>query len=198
MDLGGTIQEAREAQGLMVSELARRAGLTTAGVMYIEEHATGRTRLESVVKIARALGIGLEELVEKAEARDPSDPPKVIALPSLQLTNLHPEQLDERLRETTSATTARRLLDTLEAEERDLEEFYPRHVAPQLERTRLYKATALDRWLKLADDKRDPASNRFKGVVEIAAEIGVTQKSLRDEANATPAKLPGEARGRAS
>ncbi len=29
----------------------------------------------------------------------------------------------------------------------------------------------MDRWVKLADKKRDPASNRFKTVAEIAEEL---------------------------
>jgi hypothetical protein len=51
---------------------------------------------------------------------------------------------------------------------------------PKLVRALIYRAAILDRWAKLADTRRDPGSNRFKSVEEIAGEIAATQEWLKD------------------
>jgi transcriptional regulator with XRE-family HTH domain len=178
MDLANAIRNAREDQGIMVSEVARRAGLTTAGVMAIESGRVRNPGIETVVKIAHALGVDVGELL-KEEAS--SNAPKVVALPSTPVTDIAPSDLDERLRSAESAAQADRILRDLEAEARDLEEFFPRHVAQKLDRARLYAAAARDRWLKLADDRRDPASNRFKTVSEVAGELGGRYKAFSSD-----------------
>jgi transcriptional regulator with XRE-family HTH domain len=188
MDIARTIREARDAQGLLVSEVARRAGLTTAGVMAIESGRVRNPGVESVVKIARALGVEPGDLLKDVS-------PKVVALPSTPLVDTSPEDLDERLRDAGSAATAEAMLRAVEAEENTLLEVMARHVSPKLDRARLYRMTITDRWVKLADEKRDPAANRFKGVFEIAGEIAAGQEWLRDQMSEEPGKKPEDAAG---
>jgi transcriptional regulator with XRE-family HTH domain len=75
MDIGKNIREVRERQGLMVSEVARRADLTISGVTSIETGRVQRPAVQTVVRLARALGVEPGELlreepatVEKTEA----------------------------------------------------------------------------------------------------------------------------------
>jgi len=178
MDIGKNIREAREAQGLMVSEVARRAGLTVSGVTSIETGRVRKPAAETVVHIARALGIDPGELLKE------KPDPRVVAIPSTPLTDTAVEDLDERLRNAESTAEVDRMLRAIHEEERDLEGFIPRHIAPKLDRARLYRAAILDRWVKLADNRRDPRSNRFKSVSEIASELGGRFKSVSETISA--------------
>ena len=188
MDIGKNIREAREAQGLLVSEVARRAGLTVSGVQFVEDGRVRNPSVDTVVKIARALGVAPGELLKEAPDL------KVVALPSTPLVDIPPEDLDERLRNAGSAATVEAMLRTVEAEENALLELMARRVSPKLDRAKLYHLAIYDRWLKLADEKRDPSANRFKGVLEIAREIDAGQKWLRDQTREEPGqKVEGEA-----
>jgi transcriptional regulator with XRE-family HTH domain len=166
MDIGKNIREAREAQGLMVSEVARRAGLTVSGVQFVEDGRVRNPSVDTVVKIARALGVAPGELLKEAPDL------KVVALPSTPLIDTAPEDLDERLRSAGSAATVEGILRAVEAEEKSLLELMARHVRPKLDRARLYRTVITDRWVKLTDERRDPLSNRFKSVSEIDEELG--------------------------
>src|SRR5215217_4222853 len=99
MDIGKNIREARDAQGLMVSEVARRAGLTVSGVQFVEDGRVRNPSVDTVVKIARALGVAPGELLKEAPEL------KVVALPSTPLIDTAPEDFDERLRSARSAAT---------------------------------------------------------------------------------------------
>jgi transcriptional regulator with XRE-family HTH domain len=92
MDIGKRIRDLREERGLTQRELARRAGLTPSGVGFIEHGQTRNPSAETVVAIARALGVPVEELLgepvplaeasqetgrleqERLEADSPKDP----------------------------------------------------------------------------------------------------------------------------
>ena len=76
MDIGKRIRELREERGLSQREVARRAGLTPSGVGFIELGQTQQPSAKTVVAIARALNVPVEELLAdapvpagKAEAR---------------------------------------------------------------------------------------------------------------------------------
>jgi transcriptional regulator with XRE-family HTH domain len=76
MDIGKRIRELREERGLSQREVARRAGLTPSGVGFIELGQTQQPSAKTVVAIARALSVPVEELLAdapvpagKAEAR---------------------------------------------------------------------------------------------------------------------------------
>jgi transcriptional regulator with XRE-family HTH domain len=82
MDIGKRIRDLREERGLTQRELARRAGLTPSGVGFIEHGQTRNPSAETVVAIARALGVPVEELLgeemerleeERLEADSPKD-----------------------------------------------------------------------------------------------------------------------------
>jgi transcriptional regulator with XRE-family HTH domain len=166
MDIGKNIREAREEQGLIVSEVARRAGLTISGVTSIE---TGRVRnptIDTVVHIARALGVEPAELLK--EAPDP----KVIALPRTPLTDTDLAELDKWRKSARSAAEADKGLRDITAEVRDLEQFRTGIVSRKIDRAHLIKAALLDTYVKLADDRRDPTSNVFKSIEQIASELG--------------------------
>ena len=68
MDNGGIgekIREARERQGRKVSEVARRAGLTISGVSSIETGRVKRPAIQTVLRLASALGIDPASLLEE-------------------------------------------------------------------------------------------------------------------------------------
>jgi transcriptional regulator with XRE-family HTH domain len=68
MDNGGIgekFREVRERQGLKVSEVARRAGLTISGVTSIETGRVKRPAIQTVLRLASALGINPANLLEE-------------------------------------------------------------------------------------------------------------------------------------
>src|SRR5829696_3342876 len=162
MDIGKNIREAREAQGLMVSEVARRAGLTVSGVTSLESGRVRKPAADTVVRIARALGLDPGDLL-KEEAT-----PEVTALPSTPLIDTSPEELDERLRNAGSTSEVEAMLNHASVEERDLERFRSSTLGPKLARAQIYRTAIYDRWTKLADPRFD---RLFKSVREIAQEL---------------------------
>jgi transcriptional regulator with XRE-family HTH domain len=170
--VGQNIRRAREEQGRGVSEVARRAGLTVSGVSFVEQGKVQNPTVDTIIRIAESLGVDPADLLKGVGAV-----PKVVALPRTPLADTAPEDLDERLGGLGSAAAASKMLDAIEAEERGLVEFAPRHIGPKLARARLYRAVVMDRWVKLADKKRNPASNRFKTVAEIAEELDAGRES---------------------
>jgi len=183
--VGKNIRRAREDQGLLVSEVARRAGLTVSGVQFVEQGKVQNPTVGTVIRIAEALGVDPGDLLRGVETA-----PKVVALPRTPLSDTAPEDLDALLENTRSAASSSKMLDAIEAEERDLVEFAPRHIGPKLDRARLYRMAITDRWVKLADKKRDPASNRFKTVSEIAEELGAGQEWLKDRKKSQEEREP--------
>lgn len=61
--LATRIQKRMDELGMTQADLARKTGLTTANVAYIVNGKTKDPRLSSVVVIAKALGMSLDELV---------------------------------------------------------------------------------------------------------------------------------------
>jgi transcriptional regulator with XRE-family HTH domain len=184
--VGKNIRRAREDQGLLVSEVARRAGLTVSGVQFVEQGKVQNPTVGTVMKIAEALGVDPGDLL----TRGVETAPKVVALPRTPLADTAPEDLDALLENTRSTAAASKMLVAIEAEERDLVEFAPRHIGPKLDRARLYRMAITDRWVKLADKKRDPASNRFKTVSEVAEELGEGQEWLKDRKKSQEEREP--------
>jgi len=66
MDVGKRIRQLREERGLSQREVARRAGLTPSGVGFIELGQTQQPSAKTVVAIARALNVPVEELLADA------------------------------------------------------------------------------------------------------------------------------------
>lgn len=58
------VTAAREQRGLTITELAARAGLTRQTIYSIETRPGHRPTLEVLRKIARALEVPIEELIE--------------------------------------------------------------------------------------------------------------------------------------
>jgi transcriptional regulator with XRE-family HTH domain len=65
MDIGKRIRDLREERGLTQREVARRAGLTPSGVGFIEHGQTRNPSAETVLAVARALGVPVEELLRE-------------------------------------------------------------------------------------------------------------------------------------
>src|SRR5215210_3913648 len=65
MDIGKRIRDLREERGLTQREVARRAGLTPSGVGFIEHGQTRNPSAETVMAVARALGVPVEELLRE-------------------------------------------------------------------------------------------------------------------------------------
>ena len=76
MDIGKRIRDLREERGLTQREVARRAGLTPSGVGFIEHGQTRNPSAETVVAIARALGVPVEELLEVEETAPLANAPQ--------------------------------------------------------------------------------------------------------------------------
>jgi transcriptional regulator with XRE-family HTH domain len=80
MDIGKRIRDLREERGLTQREVARRAGLTPSGVGFIEHGQTRNPSAETVMAVARALGVPVEELLREPvpldEAPSPAGPEK--------------------------------------------------------------------------------------------------------------------------
>ena len=183
--VGTNIRRAREEQGRGVSEVARRAGLTVSGVSFVEQGKVQNPTVDTIIRIAEALGVDPADLLRGVGAA-----PKVVALPRTPLADTAPEDLDARLGGLGSAAAASKLMDAIEAEERGLVEFAPRHIGPKLDRARLYRMAITDRWVKLADKKREAASTRFKTVSEIAEELGAGQEWLKDRKKSQEEREP--------
>jgi transcriptional regulator with XRE-family HTH domain len=76
VEIGKRIKELREERGLSQREVARRAGLTPSAVGFIEHGQTRNPSVETVVAVARALGVGAGELFRpKASTGKAKAPP---------------------------------------------------------------------------------------------------------------------------
>jgi transcriptional regulator with XRE-family HTH domain len=65
-EIGKRVRELREARGLSQSEVARRAGITPSAVHFIESGRTKEPSASTVAAIARAIGVGVEEVFEES------------------------------------------------------------------------------------------------------------------------------------
>jgi transcriptional regulator with XRE-family HTH domain len=185
MELGKRLRDRREELRLTQAGLADRADITPNTVSMIERgHSIPSIKM--LLRLADALDVEPGELLSR---------PKVVALPSTPLVDTAPEDLDERLRSAGSAATVEELQRVVEAEERDLL-IMARRVRSKLDRALVYRMAITDRWVKLADEKRDPRSNRFKSVLEIAGEVAANQEWLKDQQDGASRTDTGE--GRAS
>lgn len=61
--LAEKIQKKMDELDMTQADLARKTGMTTANIAYIVNGKTQDPRLSSVVSIARALGVTLDDLV---------------------------------------------------------------------------------------------------------------------------------------
>ncbi len=87
MEIGKRIRELREERGLTQREVARRAGLTPSGVGFIEHGQTRKPSVETVMAIARALGVPVEELLEEPALAGKAEAPKTGRLPEWASTS---------------------------------------------------------------------------------------------------------------
>lgn len=71
--LAATIRELREADGLSLNELATRSGLSQPSIGYIEK-GERRPSLDSLSRLAIALGTSVSQLSALAEKRLPRNP----------------------------------------------------------------------------------------------------------------------------
>ena len=67
MNIGDRIRIARKAAGLSQEEVARRAGLSLKGMGEIERGDIEDPHISSLAKIARALGVPVEALINEEE-----------------------------------------------------------------------------------------------------------------------------------
>jgi transcriptional regulator with XRE-family HTH domain len=61
--LGGNVKALREAAGLTQQQLATKAGLSMSGLGTIEQGKKPDPRLSTVVALANALGVTVDELI---------------------------------------------------------------------------------------------------------------------------------------
>lgn len=71
MGFGGTLQRLREAAGFSQDELADRAGIPVDSVQNWEQGRT-KPRLDGLLKLARALGVAVDDLAAGALDTDKS------------------------------------------------------------------------------------------------------------------------------
>lgn len=67
-ELAAVLREMRQAQGLSLGELAVRSGLSQPSIGYIEQGAR-RPTLDSLSRLAIALGTSVGEIAAEAERR---------------------------------------------------------------------------------------------------------------------------------
>ncbi len=60
---GKKIQELRKSAGLSQSKLAVKSGLTVTGIAHIEQDVVKEPSIKTMIKIADALNLTLDELV---------------------------------------------------------------------------------------------------------------------------------------
>ncbi len=68
--LGARVRAAREARGLSLRELARRAEVQVSDISRLERGLTGQPRLALAMALARAMGLTLSQLLGEDEAAD--------------------------------------------------------------------------------------------------------------------------------
>jgi transcriptional regulator with XRE-family HTH domain len=74
--VGKRVRRLRRAAGITLRELASRAGLDLSTVHKLEQGRIDNPRLDTLVALANALGVGVAALVEGAgDARAPGNPP---------------------------------------------------------------------------------------------------------------------------
>ena len=61
--LGKNLRQARDKRGLSQPELARAAGVSLNTVKYLEEGANGNPQSRTLMRLARVLGVDVQELV---------------------------------------------------------------------------------------------------------------------------------------
>lgn len=73
MDVGRKITELRTAQGISLTNLAKRSGIAQSSLSYIESGKAQPT-VETVEKICTALGITLSEFFSDTQEQEPLPP----------------------------------------------------------------------------------------------------------------------------
>lgn len=63
VNLSHRLATLRQARGISQSALAKRAGLTRAAVSHLEAGTRTRPMADTVARLARALGVSIEELL---------------------------------------------------------------------------------------------------------------------------------------
>jgi transcriptional regulator with XRE-family HTH domain len=66
MALGDFVQRIREERGLTQRELSRRSGVSIGTIRNLEQNLVKTLRLESARRIARVLGVSVDEMAEAA------------------------------------------------------------------------------------------------------------------------------------
>ncbi len=184
MDIGQRILKLRKERGLTQREVARRAGLSPSGVGFIELGQVKRPSAETVVAIARALGVPVEELLveestaPKAEGlqqevarwlSDRSDHPVLepyaawagrvaqLDLKGVRLEGYHLDTDADELR-SEAREDARRIFPPTRGDARDYTAL-SRELRKQVRREHGRKVAALRRYMKYLEDREDRESD---------------------------------------
>lgn len=64
------LQALREAQGMSQAELSRRSGVPQGVISYLENGKTPHPRIDTVLALASALGVTVDELIREMEEHD--------------------------------------------------------------------------------------------------------------------------------
>ena len=73
MTFGQLIQARRLALGLNQRELAARAGVSPMTIYHLERDTTAQPRYDTVVRVCRAIGLTLTEVLAVMRVRDDRD-----------------------------------------------------------------------------------------------------------------------------
>jgi transcriptional regulator with XRE-family HTH domain len=197
MDIGKRIRDLREERGLTQREVARRAGLTPSGVGFIEHGQTRKPSAETVVAIARALGVPVKELLEEPVPLDEA---------SQTGPDIARRARGEALRqwERGHKAIARAIADAFGFSVADLVEEPPASLAEAPRETGqldLEKAAALREWLSnvrkaaqpiMEQDDQTIAAYR-QALARMKGGIGVSDAYFVEEESPEQAKLEAEA-----
>lgn len=72
--IGERIERLREAAKISVAEMAAAAGVTLSALRQLETNKTKNPRPETLLGIARRLGVSMEEIVDPKSKRHPKSP----------------------------------------------------------------------------------------------------------------------------
>ena len=108
--LGAALREARRDAGLSARDLERLTGISTAQISKVESGARTDPSFRTVMRLARGIGISLDDLVARTEGQSVQQPaakPAALArlLADLRKAKSGQEHADELLEKTIEAVT---------------------------------------------------------------------------------------------
>lgn len=109
MTLGAVLREARHGAGLSTRDLERATGISNAQISKVEGGARSDPSFRTVARLARGIGISLDEVLARTEGRSstpgPTLPGRARALAALRKVKAEYERLGKTIDSVTKAVS---------------------------------------------------------------------------------------------